>query len=148
MSLADDFESLLSRLVSGRRKSFAILAVGILALAVTFSAMWLVPDSMFLYLDVLFCVLFGALVIWFQLVCWREWFVLYYSITLPPSRPAPPASQIIDGLRRLSDGLTAAGDNTAARALVAMRETAPLTYRTCLRLTVASSAMQRAVRAA
>lgn len=148
VAMADEFEPLMRRLVTGRRKSFAILGVSTAVLASIFTAMWLVPDSMFVYVDVLFAVLFAATVMWFQFVCWREWFVLYYSNTLPPSHPAPPPSQIIDGLRLLSDGFTAAGDAVAIRALVAMREKAPLTYGACLRMTVASSAVQRAVRGA
>lgn len=143
---AQETESLLQRLVVGRRKSFAIVAVlGFLCLGSLFTLPAVPEPALDLAVGILMTVCV-AVWVWLRMVYWRAWFFLF-SPTLPASPPAPAPVELVDNLRRLCDQLAVMGDAAAIRALLAMRDVAPLTYEACMRLTVVGSSVQRAVRA-
>ena len=147
-SKANELEAMLRQLTIGRRRSvlvMAAIAAGWVLLILLVAANPYSPVVVPLFFG-FECVL---LAVWW-IVLWRSrdwWLYAYGTVMITPMPPAPTPLEVVAALRRLCDIALGLGAHDLERALVSIRQTAPLTYRACLLLTVVPSSVKRQLRA-
>ena len=142
LDAAAELEPLLQRVVVGRLRALAIFWGLVLATILTLIAAISLRSSTLMIVGTGLLVVASAS----RWAMSPRWFT-YYDFVVGPTAPAPAPTELVAQLRLLCDRLIGAGE-LAPAALVEMQARAPLSYEAAMKLTVTTSVMRKAARAA